>query len=588
MIHSLSELQGNLSDDSCEAHFCPQEGMNHAGSQVSQGTQLLLHHRLRMAAWILFIAFTAFFVRNAVWSSQYDLSLQQLVFPAHVALVFFTAVLAALLTWLHGLCFPRLRVIEVALFGSAGLFLCWMQFNLGCFVSAQNDPGEMRAFLAMMVLPWIILIQVYGLFIPNTMLRAAIILGVMGIAPIVITIAVAAHSESFRHELVRGQMSLLLLWMGVPAAASIYGSHRIELLDQQIRAAQRLGAYTLRKRLGAGGMGEVFLAEHHLLKRPAAIKLIHRGHQDDPNVVARFESEVRTTARLTHPNTVEIYDFGVAEDGTFYYVMEYLPGLDLQDLVDRYGPMSPERVIYLLQQVCSALSEAHSLGVIHRDLKPGNIIASQRGGVFDVAKLLDFGLVKTVTSSPDSLRLTQQGAFVGSPLYSPPELVMGDGSADARTDIYSLGATAYFLLTGKPVFEGEQSMKVMFAHVNEQPLPPSQRGVNTPGDLEAIILKCLAKKPADRFQTARELELALAHCRLAGIWTAETAREWWESNGGDFRISLSTLTGIDAADGSTQCGQITANAVSHSDDANKGTLNPALEATVLAGERADA
>jgi serine/threonine-protein kinase len=273
-------------------------------------------------------------------------------------------------------------------------------------------------------------------------------------------------------------------------------------------------------------MGEVYLAEHQLLKRPCAIKVIRPGKADDPKVLARFEREVRATAGLSHWNTVEIFDYGRTEDGTFYYVMEYLPGFSLSELVERYGPLPPARVVYLLRQTCDALREAHAAGLIHRDIKPGNIFAAQRGGVYDVAKLLDFGLAKPLMSS-ESLQLTQEGAITGSPLYMSPEQALGEVEPDARGDIYSLGAVAYFLLTGSPPFDGDKPMKVLLAHAHEEVVPPSHVRPEIPADLEQIVLRCLAKGPEDRFQTVNSLGQALSECEIAGDWSREHAARWW-------------------------------------------------------------
>jgi serine/threonine-protein kinase len=275
-------------------------------------------------------------------------------------------------------------------------------------------------------------------------------------------------------------------------------------------------------------MGTVYLAEHQLLKRPCAIKLIQTRRAGDPKVLARFEREVRTTARLSHPNTVEIYDYGRTDDGTFYYVMEYLRGLSLADLVDRHGPLPPGRVIYLLRQACGALSEAHAAGLVHRDIKPANIFACRRGGLHDFAKLLDFGLVKTQDAvGSDAPELSREGVVTGSPLYMSPEQASGERNPDRRADIYALGAVAYHLLTGRPPFEGRTAMQVMIAHARDPASPPSTIRPDLPADLDAVVLRCLAKCPDDRFDTADELGQALAACADATSWDAEAARRWW-------------------------------------------------------------
>jgi serine/threonine-protein kinase len=295
--------------------------------------------------------------------------------------------------------------------------------------------------------------------------------------------------------------------------------------------ARQIGQYHLLHRIGAGGMGEVFLAEHQLLKRPCAVKLIRADSSDDPKALERFEREVRLTAQLTHWNTVEIFDYGRAEDGTYYYVMEYLPGLSLGQLVARYGPMPPERVVYLLRQVCQALREAHAAGLIHRDIKPTNIIAAQRGGVDDMAKLLDFGLARPIMQN-FGRQLTAKGQVLGTPLFMAPEQARGvSQDVDARSDIYSMGAVAYYLLTARPPVEIEDGLEVMIAHARDPVVPPSEIRAGIPDDLERVVLRCLAKNPADRFQDAESLEQALAECACADRWNAKLAAQWWRQVG---------------------------------------------------------
>jgi serine/threonine-protein kinase len=299
------------------------------------------------------------------------------------------------------------------------------------------------------------------------------------------------------------------------------------------REGTSIGNYTLRRLLGAGGMGEVFLAEHQRLHRPCALKLIRAGLAGNREAVARFQREVQATARLTHPNTVEIYDYGTSHDGDFYYVMEFLPGLSLQDIVDRTGPMPAARAIHLLRQVSAALCEAHRHGMVHRDIKPANIFAAERGGIYDVAKLLDFGLVKCCRAACEGGSLAgHESQVVGSPLYAAPELLPGDQVGPAA-DIYSLGAAAYFLLTGRPVFDGRSAIAVLQAHARQAPTPPSNRAEGIPPELEGVVLKCLAKAPQDRFATCGELRAALTACAREHRWTQCEARSWWR-RGADF------------------------------------------------------
>jgi eukaryotic-like serine/threonine-protein kinase len=319
-------------------------------------------------------------------------------------------------------------------------------------------------------------------------------------------------------------------FLAVAIAIAVFGSHRIQILEAQAFEAQQLGQYRLKKRLGAGGMGEVFLAEHLLLRRPCAVKLIRPDQAGDPTNLQRFEREVQAMATLTHGNTVEIYDYGHADDGTFYYVMEYLPGQNLESLVGAYGPLPPERAIHLLRQVCGALREAHGVGLLHRDIKPSNIIACERGGVFDVVKLLDFGLVQESRFGKEEDRLTQLGTIIGSPPYMSPEQAAGKSGLDPRSDIYSLGAVAYFLLTGQPPFVRETAMMMLMAHAYEPVLPLTKVRPDVPLDLQAVVLRCLEKDLTRRFPDAHSLEQALAACASADQWTQERAALWWHEH----------------------------------------------------------
>ncbi len=355
-------------------------------------------------------------------------------------------------------------------------------------------------------------------------------LGTLAAAPLLL-ILVLWFQHSLCSKLLHEQPTYPVevgLMLALAVVTSAYGAHTVGSLRREAFEARRLGQYRLVRLIGSGGMGDVYLAEHQMMKRPCAIKVIHPRKAADPAALARFEREVHATAKLSHWNSIEIFDYGRAEDGTFYYVMEYLPGLSLAQLVDRYGPLSPARVVYLLSQVCDALAEAHAAGLIHRDIKPGNIFAAVRGGQYDVAKLLDFGLAKPIAGA-DSSQLTQTGAITGSPLYMSPEQAIGDVEPDGRSDIYSLGAVAYYLLTGSPPFVFDQPLKVIVAHVSQEVVPPSQLRSDIPADLEAIVMRCLAKVPAHRYQTPGELAAALAECSLAGQWGRQQAADWWQS-----------------------------------------------------------
>ncbi len=320
--------------------------------------------------------------------------------------------------------------------------------------------------------------------------------------------------------------ALILLMLAV---GSTFGARTLSRLRRQVVEARKLGQYRLQRRIGCGGMGEVYLAEHQLLKRPCAVKLIRPCAATDSRALARFEREVRLTATLSHPNTVDVYDYGRAEDGTYYYVMEYLRGLSLAELVERHGPLPPERTVYLLRQVCGALREAHAAGLIHRDLKPSNIFAARRGGMEDVAKLLDFGLVRPA-ATVGAAHLSAEGQIVGTPQYMSPEQARGAHELDERSDIYSLGAVAFYLLTGRPPFEGDDGISVLIAHARDPVTPPSQIRPSIPEDLEQVVLRCLAKDTAERFEDAERLERALAGCACAQDWDQDRAAHWWRAS----------------------------------------------------------
>jgi serine/threonine-protein kinase len=298
------------------------------------------------------------------------------------------------------------------------------------------------------------------------------------------------------------------------AAYALFGAYRIETATSLARDAVKLGQYVLVERLGAGGMGEVHRAEHRLLRRPCAIKLIRPEHTGNADVLRRFEREVQTTATLTHPNTIAIYDYGITDDGTFYYVMEYLPGDTLEQLVSRDGPMDAQRATHVLIQIAGALHEAHNAGLTHRDIKPGNVMLGERGGVADVAKLLDFGLVTAQNATGQdggdvTGSITQVGMVLGTPAYMSPEQCAGDEQPGPASDLYSLGALGYFLVTGQSPFEGRAPLQMMLAHMHDA--PPSARALRPelPADFDTILQQCLAKRPEDRFASARALEQAL-------------------------------------------------------------------------------
>jgi hypothetical protein len=371
------------------------------------------------------------------------------------------------------------------------------------------------------------------------MLPLATLMGVYLVRPASVRWIGEPRPDGVKQLAVFGVDTMFLLTL---AAISSFAAQTISRLRSQVAEARRFGQYRLGRRIGAGGMGEVFLAEHELLKRPCAVKLIRPEVVLRAGTIERFEREVRINATLSHPNTVEIFDYGRTEDGTYYYVMEYLPGMSLADLVERHGPLPPGRVVYLLRQVALALQEAHEAGLIHRDIKPSNIFAARRGAMDDVAKLLDFGLVRPVATAA-SPHTSDEGKILGTPLYMSPEQATGSRSLDARSDIYSLGAVAYHLLTGRPPFDKGTAIEAIIAHARDPVEPPSQLRGGLPTDLDEVVLCCLAKDPLDRFPDAQSLEIALGRCTCATSWDKYMARQWWHDVSGPTVVERAARNG---------------------------------------------
>lgn len=495
-----------------------------SGLGLSDETQDLLRCRLRSASLVLAIGFGTFLIWNVFrtnWEDMWDVS----VFLSQACVTGILGVFGASLCRDCTIDIATLRLKELVIFGLPAAFFLLVDYVRIPYTATQYG------FLVFPSPGWVLLIFTYALFIPNTWQRAAIMIIFFAFAPVAMTMILRETTDSIHAAKNAGPNYLveLLLQMGITATIGIVGVAMINGLRQEIFAAKQLGQYRLRELIGAGGMGDVYLAEHAMMKRPCAIKVIRPEKAGDPKVLARFEREVRSAAQLSHWNSIEIYDYGRTAEGTFYYVMEFLPGLSLQDLVEKHGPLPAERLVFIMRQVCDGLGEAHEKGLIHRDIKPANVFAAQRGGQFDVAKLLDFGLVKPIAEN-DAAHLTQDGTITGSPLFISPEQATGDAEPDARSDIYSLGAMAYFLLTGRPPFLDDKAIKVLMAHAYELPHPLTKYEPSVPADVEQIVLKCLAKKAADRYQTVAELAADLDNCSVAGRWTAADAANWWKTN----------------------------------------------------------
>ena len=475
----------------------------------------------------MFAGFLTFFIKNLLFPAEFKTVAHSMLFWDHLTITVLTGIIGFRLCTNCQHMMRHLRVIELLVFGGSATFFLIMNYT-------ELTTCVEAGYLPTLVPPWLLLIFVYALFIPNTWQRAAVMIGTMASLPLLLLTYVRFTSEHF-HTVVyenphfRGYESSIVILMILSAVTAVWGVHTIGTLRRTAYEAKRIGQYRLKRLLGSGGMGEVYLAEHVMLKRPCAVKVIKPDKAGDLKALARFEQEVQATAKLTHWNSIEIFDYGRADNGTFYYAMEYLPGMNLEQLVEMHGPLPEARVIHLLAQTCDALSEAHAHGLIHRDIKPANIFAARRGDVYDTAKLLDFGLAKPFRQLEDS-RLTQEGAIAGSPSFMAPEQFT-DERLDGRCDIYSLGVVAYFLLTGHRPFEDKNSMKVLLAHAHETPRPPTEWQPDISTEMEAIVLRCLEKSPEARFPHAQSLRSALLRCDASGSWTREDARSWWECNG---------------------------------------------------------
>ncbi|MFN2633204.1 MAG: serine/threonine-protein kinase [Thermoanaerobaculia bacterium] len=323
----------------------------------------------------------------------------------------------------------------------------------------------------------------------------------------------------------------MFLPTAVAATVAIVVSGIVYKVNVEAERGHEMGSYHLEELLGSGGMGEVWKASHRLLARSAAIKLIRpdSSGSDGRESIKRFEREVQAAAGLQSPHTVDIYDFGTTEDGTFYYVMELLEGFDVETLVERFGPVPAERAVHILIQACHSLAEAHQGGLIHRDVKPANIYVCRYGLEWDFVKILDFGLVKNTGSEINERQLTLAGVLAGTPGYMAPEMGLETTDLDWRADIYALGAVGYWLVTGQTVFDPKRPpMQIIMDHVQKAPVPPSRRTSNAiPPRLEEILMACLQKDPNNRPQTMQELSAALRIVPLDREWTEERARRWW-------------------------------------------------------------
>ena len=456
------------------------------------------------------------------------------------------------------------RSITLELCGSIGsAVMCWYlkqsdttleeKSNAGIVMMLMHAAG-IAAFNAWAVPPvhgdilrisWIcVLILIYAMIAPSTprrMLVASLVAA--SFDPLAYWIAWLMGGQPLAPAYV-----FIICWPTYACAfVAVVPARVLQRIGRRLREAQDLGSYHLVERLGAGGMGEVWRAEHRLLARDAAIKLVRpevlgaRDENEARLTLKRFEREAQATAALSSPHTIQVFDFGITQDGTFYYVMELLTGRDLESLVREFGPLPPNRVIYLLRQVCHSLADAHARGLVHRDIKPANIYVCRMGLEYDFTKVLDFGLVKIQAGTghardPQTLA-TMENTTPGTPAYMAPEVILGGSDVDRRADVYSLGCVAYFLLTGELVFEADTSMKMLMQHLHAQPSPPSERTeIPVPRELDELVLACLQKDPKLRPQDAGELYQTACQCRNRDEWSSDEARRWW-------RAHLPQLTG---------------------------------------------
>ena len=481
-----------------------------AGDSDEEG-RAYLQERLRLCAKLLFWTFVALL---GLALAAYHLF--PVMKPAELGLVHGggevgLALLGA--TWIvlakRRLSLRALHALDVLYAVSTGL-----AFADGAMFSPDLRPAAYVALLGQ-----VLVLFTRAIVVPSTGRRTAVVstLALLPITAAGVGLALTAPLDMPPIAFVGGDIviSATVVLLASTGSRTIFG------LRRQISAAMQLGQYTLDRKIGEGGMGAVYRAQHALLRRPTAIKLLPPDRVGREHV-ARFEREVQHMSKLTHPNTVAIFDYGRTPDGVFYYAMEYLDGIDLENLVRRYGAQPPGRVARVLAQVCRALQEAHATGIIHRDIKPANIILCERGGEPDVAKVVDYGLVKEIDR--ESSKSSQ--LVLGTPAYVAPEAVTEPDLVGPGADLYAVGAVAYYLLTGKRVFEGKTALELCIQHVTAAPTPPSRVAEGElPAELDALVLRCLAKQPAERPASAAELAEELA--RFA-TWSDADARGWWD------------------------------------------------------------
>jgi eukaryotic-like serine/threonine-protein kinase len=490
---------------------------SHPGLEIRPGGRTLLQERLFLHGAVMAVfdlLFTAGFY--CMWSLEPsvgpELAASLVTSPGVVGLAL-TLLVLALTAKLVKLSPRALRNLDLATHSVIGLALTGIALGIPLPVF-----GMFEALLGLSAI-----LCARAILLPSSA-RFTLLVSVLACTPSTITVlgwashftagSVAPHTV---RTLFVGRC-VLVIAISVVASAVVYR------LRREVRHALRLGQYTLEERLGEGGMGVVYRARHAMLRRPTAVKLLLKAQDGS---LERFEREAQLTANLTHPNSIVVHDYGKSDDGILYYAMEYLDGIDLEELVNMDGPQPPERVVHLLRQACGALSEAHSSGLIHRDIKPANLFLCRRASDPDFLKVLDFGLVKHLATVDATL--TGAPAMVGTPQYMAPEAFSAPADVGPTSDLYALGAVAFRLLTGQHLFAGATFVEVCAHHLYTPAPTPSARGVPVPRELEAAILRCLEKSPADRFESAEALDSALVACGGLAPWGRSEAIAWWSS-----------------------------------------------------------
>jgi eukaryotic-like serine/threonine-protein kinase len=463
-----------------------------------------------------------------VWPSftLLDIYMCVVLYPG-APLPFFLAyrvIVEAMLVWVYRQSLGvRVANERLALWQNGTFFLA----ALGVALMALHLGGPRSAYMHGIS----IVCLVRAAVVPEPWRRSIVTFGVFALVfPVVMALAMAVSAEARNSWLDLQTLAVFSANYVFVVSSAIIGmasGHLVWAAQQQLYRARRLGRYRLQAPIGKGGMGEVWLAWDDALRRNVALKILRTDGAPDAESVRRFEREASSAGRLRAPHTIQVFDVGASDDGVYYLAMEYLPGMDLRRMVDQYGALPPARAIHFIRQACESLEEAHALGIIHRDVKPQNLFVTRVGNAEDFVKLLDFGIAQLRTGD-DSVDLTRAGLVRGTPAVLAPELWQG-AKADARTDIYALGATLYFLVTGVPPFQHSHPGDLMRAHLGEPPAPPSSHcsGGAFPPALDAIVLRCLSKNPQDRYQSAKHLRLALDEVRVIKAWTDADAREFW-------------------------------------------------------------